>query len=78
VGPLAAAPVAIASRLVRFALLEAGADPRRIAAPHLEGVRLLAHAPPGKAVDLPGRIRALRSGSGIILESRAADRSGEA
>jgi len=74
---LAAAPAAIASRLARLALVEAGADPRRIAARHLEGMRSLAHASPGKTVDLPGKIRARRSGNGILLESPAAERSRE-
>jgi len=74
---LAEAPVAIASRLARLALVEAGADPRRVAARHLDGLRSLARASPGKTMDLPGRIRALRSGDGILLESPAAERSRE-
>jgi len=65
---LAEAPAPLARRIARLALAEAGSDPRRIAARHVAAVLRLADGPPGKSVDLPRRIRAIRRPRSIVFE----------
>jgi len=65
---LAALPRALAGRLARLALHEAGCDPRRVSAKHVDAVLALASARGGSSLDLPGRLGARRSGR--LLEFR--------
>jgi len=64
----AAFPRAIAGRLARIALDEAGCDPRRVSSKHVDAVLALASSGPGTTLDLPGRITARRRGG--LLEFR--------
>jgi tRNA(Ile)-lysidine synthase len=65
---LAALPRSIAGRLARIALDEAGCDPRRASAKHVDAVLALASAAPGTSLDLPGPLAARRRGR--LLEFR--------
>jgi len=67
-GPLAALPRPIAGRLARIALDEAGCDPRRVSAKHVDALLALASATPGTSLDLPGPVAARRRGR--LLEFR--------
>jgi tRNA(Ile)-lysidine synthase TilS/MesJ len=60
---LAALPHPLAARVARIALEEAGCDPRRISARHVDAVVALASAAPGAAFNLPGRIGVRRQTS---------------
>ena len=51
-------PVPLGRRVARGALLQAGADPRRLTARHLNALLELASGPGGKSLDLPGGLRA--------------------
>jgi tRNA(Ile)-lysidine synthase len=53
---LAALPGPLASRVARIALEEAGCDPRRVSARHVESVLGLGSSPAPASVDLPGRM----------------------
>ena len=58
----------VARRVARLALQQAGADPRRIASTHIEGLLGLAQGPGAKQLHLPSRIVARRvRGSRILL-----------
>lgn len=67
---LAAADPVLGKRVVRLALLEAGADPRRVVSRHVVAVLALAGGHGGGEIHLPGRLRARRLGRRILLESR--------
>lgn len=64
---LADAPEPIATRVARLALERAGADPRRIAARHVEALVELARGAGGRQLHLPGRLIARRAGRRITL-----------
>jgi tRNA(Ile)-lysidine synthase len=68
-GRLAETPRPLAMRIARLALVDAGVDPRRIAARHLEAVRSLATGETRKRLDLPGRIGAERRRDGVVFAS---------
>jgi tRNA(Ile)-lysidine synthase len=65
---MALEPDPIAKRLARIALQQAGADPRRVTSRHVDSLLDLASGDSGRSVDLPGRIRARRGRSRLILE----------
>jgi tRNA(Ile)-lysidine synthase len=67
-GSLAGIPAPLARRIARLALTEAGSDPRRVSARHVSAVLELVEGPPGKTVDLPGRLRARRTPRSILFE----------
>jgi tRNA(Ile)-lysidine synthase len=58
--PLAKAPPPIANRIARRAILSMGADARRLAARHIDGLIDLATGPGGRELHLPGRLVARR------------------
>jgi tRNA(Ile)-lysidine synthase TilS/MesJ len=58
----AALPHALAGRIARIALHEAGCDPRRVSCKHVDAVVALASARPGSSLDLPGQVGARRRG----------------
>ncbi len=66
---LAETPRPLATRIARLALVDAGVDPRRIAARHIDAVRALAAGPTRKRLDLPGRIGAERRRDGVVFGS---------
>ena len=59
---LGALPRPIASRVARIALDEAGCDPRRVTARHVDALLALVIAARPASVDLPGRVTARRRG----------------
>jgi tRNA(Ile)-lysidine synthase len=68
--PLASLTPVLGRRVARLALLEAGADPRRVGSRHVEALLDLAHGGRGRAADLPGGLTALRRGPRLVLERR--------
>ena len=68
---LAASPDPIATRVARLAIERAGADPRRIAARHVDALLDLARGAGGRELHLPGRLRARRVGRRIVLRRQA-------
>lgn len=66
---LAQAPAPIANRLARLALLRAGADGRRLASRHIDGLIDLAAGGGGRELHLPGRLTARRKKRLIYLGS---------
>ncbi|MDQ3105387.1 MAG: TilS substrate-binding domain-containing protein, partial [Actinomycetota bacterium] len=73
VDALASAPEALRRRVLRMAALEAGASRSDLAAGHVEAVgALLSDWHGQRGIDLPGRIRAVRSG-GVLRLGPVAD-----
>jgi tRNA(Ile)-lysidine synthase len=66
---LARQPVPIANRVARLALLRAGADGRRLATHHIDGLLDLASGGGGRELDLPGPLIARRIKKLIYLGS---------
>lgn len=60
----------LARRIVHLALLQAGADPRRLATRHVDAVLGLAAGPVGREHHLPGRLAARRSATKIEIFRR--------
>ena len=60
------APHPIAARMVRLALVRAGADPRRISSRHVEAVLALCGSRSAARVDLPGHLHARRQRGGRL------------
>jgi tRNA(Ile)-lysidine synthase len=60
-------PRPLARRVARGAIEAAGADARRIAARHVDALISLAEGPPGKSIDLPGRLLAVRGPRSIVF-----------
>jgi hypothetical protein len=70
---LASAPEALRRRVLRMAALEAGASHSDLAAGHVEAVgALLSDWHGQRGIDLPGRVRAVRSG-GVLRIGPVAD-----
>jgi tRNA(Ile)-lysidine synthase len=63
-------PDAIGRRVARLALETAGADPRRVAARHVEALLDLARGGRGRSVDLPGKLVAIRRDDVLRLKPR--------
>jgi tRNA(Ile)-lysidine synthetase-like protein len=57
-------------RIARTAMVEAGADARRVTARHIEALLALGATTNPRGIDLPGRLRARRAGRRIWLERR--------
>jgi tRNA(Ile)-lysidine synthetase-like protein len=67
VAALTALASVVGRRLVRLALEEAGADPRRIGARHVEALMDLARGRAGRSAHLPGGISARREAALLLL-----------
>jgi tRNA(Ile)-lysidine synthase len=74
VTPLAALPAAVRRRVLRSAALAAGSPASDLSAGHLEGVdRLLTHWHGQGPLELPGRVRAVRSCGRLLLRRSESD-----